>query len=88
VGKGHVYQGVFLGLIQEAQEAGLLRPDVDPLLATLSIMGSANWVYRWFRPKGEFTAGRIGAQFADFAIRGIASKRVLAKRDRQQVAST
>jgi AcrR family transcriptional regulator len=87
VGKGHVYQGVFLGIIEEAQEAGLLRRDVDPLLATLSILGSANWVYRWFRPRGQFSAARIGAQFADFAIGGIANKRVLAKRDREQAST-
>jgi len=29
--------------------------------------GSVNWVYRWFRPGGEFTAGQIGEQFRRLA---------------------
>jgi hypothetical protein len=45
------------------------------------VLGSANWVYRWFRPGGEFSAEQIGAQLADMAIRGIATETALAARD-------
>jgi hypothetical protein len=38
-----------------------------------------NWVYRWFRPGGEFTARQIGEQFADLALRGIATPEALAR---------
>jgi hypothetical protein len=30
-----------------------------------------NWVYRWFRPGGEFTPQHIGEQFADLIIHGL-----------------
>jgi hypothetical protein len=38
-----------------------------------------NWVYRWFRPGGEFTARQIGEQFADLALRGIATPEALTR---------
>ena len=57
LGSGHAYQGVFRDLVAEAQREGLTRPDVDPRVAGLSILGSTNWVYRWFRPDGALDAG-------------------------------
>ena len=38
-----------------------------------------NWVYRWFRTGGEFTAHQIGEQFADLALRGVAIPDALAR---------
>jgi AcrR family transcriptional regulator len=72
VGSEHVYRGVFTSLIEAGQKEGLIRPDINPKLAALWILGSMNWVYRWFRPGGEFTARQIGEQFADMTIQGIA----------------
>lgn len=80
LGSEHAYQGVFRGLIELAQKEGLVRAEVDPRLAALSVLGSTNWVYRWFRPGGEFTPEKIGAQMAEMAIRGIASDTALAAR--------
>jgi AcrR family transcriptional regulator len=87
LGSEHAYQSVFRELIEQAQREGLVRPDLDPRLGALSILGSANWVYRWFRPGGEFSAEEIGAQLADMAIRGIATADALADRDRRRAAT-
>ncbi|GAA3976819.1 TetR/AcrR family transcriptional regulator [Thermobifida alba] len=78
LGDKHSYQGVFRSLIEEAKAAGEVREDVDPKLAALSILGSANWVYRWYRPDGEFSAQQIASHLAETAIRGIASEAGLA----------
>ncbi|MBP2367804.1 TetR/AcrR family transcriptional regulator [Pseudonocardia parietis] len=80
LGTEHAYQGVFRDLIEEAQREGLVRPDVEPRLAALSVLGSANWVYRWFRPGGAFTPEVIGAQLADMAVAGVATESALAAR--------
>jgi AcrR family transcriptional regulator len=80
-GQEHAYQGVFRGLIEQAQQGGQVRPDVDPTLATLSVLGSTNWVYRWFRPDGAYSPETIGRQLADMAVRAIATPAVLAVRD-------
>ncbi|MEV5848552.1 TetR/AcrR family transcriptional regulator [Streptomyces sp. NPDC051985] len=80
LGTEHAYQGVFRGLIDQAQGEGLARADLDPRLAALSVLGSTNWVYRWYRPGGEFTPEQIGAQLAELAIRGVATPTALAAR--------
>ena len=80
LGSEHAYQGVFRHLIELAQKDGLARADLDPRLAALSVLGSTNWVYRWFRPGGEFSAEQIAAELADMAIRGIATPEALAAR--------
>ncbi len=82
LGSEHAYQGVFRDLIEQAQRDGLVRADVEPRLAALSVLGQTNWVYRWFRPGGRFSPETIGAQLADMAVRGIASDTALAHRER------
>ncbi|GAA4683307.1 TetR/AcrR family transcriptional regulator [Pseudonocardia yuanmonensis] len=80
LGSEHAYQGVFRDLVEQGQADGLVRADLDPRLAALSILGSTNWVYRWFRPGGTFTPEQIGAEMAEMAIRGIATEETLAAR--------
>jgi TetR/AcrR family transcriptional regulator, cholesterol catabolism regulator len=77
IGGEHAYRGVFRNLIEAGQKEGLIPAGVDPKLAALWILGSLNWVYRWFRPGGEFTARQIGEQFADMTIRGLATPAAL-----------
>jgi AcrR family transcriptional regulator len=77
LGTEHAYQAVFRDLIELAQKDGLVRADVDPRLAALSVLGSTNWVYRWFRPGGDFSAEQIARELAEMAIRGIATPEAL-----------
>lgn len=86
LGSEHAYQSVFRDLIEQAQRDGLVRPDVEPRLAALSVLGSTNWVYRWFRPGGAFDPETIGAQLAEMAVRGIATDEALAGREHRRVA--
>jgi TetR/AcrR family transcriptional regulator, cholesterol catabolism regulator len=79
IGDEHAYRRVFVALIETGQQAGVIRAEVNSKLAALSILGSVNWVYRWFRPGGEFTAREIGEQFADLTLRGIATPEALAR---------
>jgi AcrR family transcriptional regulator len=79
IGDEHAYRRVFVDLLEAGQQAGLIRAEVNPKLASLSILGSVNWVYRWFRTGGEFTAHQIGEQFADLALRGVATPEALAR---------
>ncbi|OJY43952.1 MAG: hypothetical protein BGP03_06625 [Pseudonocardia sp. 73-21] len=80
LGSEHAYQGVFRDLIEKAQAEGLVRADLEPRLAALSVLGSTNWVYRWFRPGGAFTPEQIGSELAEMSIRGIATAEGLAQR--------
>lgn len=74
LGGEHAYRRVFSDLITAGQKEGLIPDSLDPKLAALWILGSMNWVYRWFRPGGEFTARQIGEQFAEMAVHGLAMR--------------
>lgn len=79
LGGEHAYRSVFRDLISQGQAEGTVRADVDPKLASLSILGSINWVYRWFRPGGEFTPKQIGEQFASMIVRSVATEAAIAQ---------
>ncbi|QKE00056.1 TetR/AcrR family transcriptional regulator [Nocardioides marmotae] len=68
------YEEVLRGLIEEAQEAGLADPDLDPKITTRAIMGMINTIYQWYRPSGGLKPASIGAQYADLAVRAVASR--------------
>lgn len=80
LGAGHAYQGVFRDLVEQGQAEGLVRRDLTPSLAALSVLGSTNWIYRWFRPDGPLSPEQIAAEMAEMAIRGIATDKALRSR--------
>jgi len=43
----------------------------DPKLLTFAVLGAANWITRWYDPKGSATSDEIGNAFADFLLRGL-----------------
>lgn len=57
--------------IVEAQKLGEFRPEINPHLAALGLLGMVNSVYRWYDPKGPNTAEEIGRAFADLIIGGL-----------------
>jgi len=50
-------------LITQAQQEGGVRSDADPRLVAFALLGSMNWVHRWFRPRGQ-SAAEIGREFS------------------------
>ena len=73
LGGDHSYQQVFRSLIIEGKKEGVVRAEIDAKLGALSILGSLNWIYRWYRDSGEFTPRAIGMQFADLHVHSIAT---------------
>ncbi|MEU6573417.1 TetR/AcrR family transcriptional regulator [Streptomyces sp. NPDC046805] len=57
-------------LIVIGQDQGGFRRDLDPALAALSVLGSTNWIYRWYHA-GARAPEEIGREFADIAVRGL-----------------
>jgi AcrR family transcriptional regulator len=73
LGPDHAYQRVFRSLVIEAQEAGQIAPGVNPKLAALWILGSLNWLHRWYRPDRSTGPQDVPAQIASQLTRGIAA---------------
>jgi TetR/AcrR family transcriptional regulator len=64
------YERVLRGLIEQGIADGEFR-DVDPKLAVFAILGSINWIARWYRPEGGVGAAQLGSRFADYLIHGL-----------------
>lgn len=79
-GKKTVLDEIVLA-VDAGQSSGQFR-QVDPRVASLSILGMLNWVAWWFNPDGRESAEVIGEQVADLAVS------VVAQPPNNRVAST
>ena len=57
-------------VIQSGMDAGSFRKS-DPKLVSFAILGSMNWIPRWFDPRGPAHSEEIGSAFADYFIAGL-----------------
>jgi AcrR family transcriptional regulator len=57
-------------LISASVRAGLFRP-VDPKLTAFAILGSINWIGRWYRPGAGASPDELGAHFADLFLEAL-----------------
>jgi TetR/AcrR family transcriptional regulator len=71
------------GIIEDGIASGAFAPG-DPKLLTFAVLGAANWITRWYDPKGSATSDEIGNAFAEFCMRGMQSiprtRRIRARR--------
>jgi len=56
------------GMDAELFEAG------DPKLASFAMLGSLNWITRWYTPDGERSSDEIAESFARFVLSGLRSR--------------
>lgn len=63
--------------LQEALKEGMESGDfkvIDVKAAAFAILGAANWVYRWYQPRGKLTPDIIAEQFIDLLENGYLKK--------------
>lgn len=58
----------------ELKNAGRLRP-LDPMVATLAVLGMIVWLPRWVRPGGRMTPEQVAAQVSQLALDGLLRKK-------------
>lgn len=81
------YAAAVTELIEEGRADGSIRPDADPRLARMVVLGAANWVYRWYRVDGEHDTGSIAATIASLAVDGLAARLEGRRETEERVAS-
>jgi AcrR family transcriptional regulator len=64
------YEGLLRTLIQQAIEAGEIRP-LDVPLAGRLVLSSLNWMHRWYKPEMGKSAPQIAAEYFDMIFRGL-----------------
>jgi hypothetical protein len=65
-----VYVDLIRDTIAELKTAGRLR-DVDPTVATFSLLGMILWLPRWFRQGGRLDQEAVSTAIANFALGGL-----------------
>lgn len=64
------YEQLLRKLVSAGIAAGMFR-DVDPKVVVFAMLGSINWIARWYQPGGRMNAAALGQQFADYLIAGL-----------------
>ena len=64
------YEQLLRDILQAGMDAGELRP-MDVKLAGHFVLGSINWMPRWYTPEGALSAAGIADRFCDMIIEGI-----------------
>lgn len=63
------YTNKIIELYKKGVEEKLFR-DVDPRIAVFTILGAANWVYRWYRDNGSLSPGEISKVIGNLLSNG------------------
>jgi AcrR family transcriptional regulator len=64
------YEGLIRALIQEAIDAGEIRP-VDVPLAGRLVLSALNWMHRWYKPEKDLAAPEIAEAYFDMIFNGL-----------------
>jgi AcrR family transcriptional regulator len=57
-------------VVREGITAGIFR-EADPRIATFSMLGAINWMPKWYRPDGAWSAREIAHKFAHFFVESL-----------------
>src|SRR6266851_5393418 len=76
------YFDLLRGTLVELRSAGRLR-DVDPTVATFSLIGTILWLPRWFRQNGRLSQEQVANEIANIALGGLLRSRKRALRPRR-----
>ena len=66
------FQSGFVGFIRDGISDGSIV-DCDPKLAAFTVLGGVNWVEKWYRPGGPWSAQQIATAMADLLVRSVAA---------------
>jgi AcrR family transcriptional regulator len=65
------YDTYLRSLIEEGQNEGVFRKELDPKVAAFSILGAMNWLYQWYRPDGPKSIEEIAEDMASMAVNSV-----------------
>jgi AcrR family transcriptional regulator len=64
------YERILRGVIATGIRRGRFHA-VDPKLTAFALLGSINWIARWYRPRGGAGITEVGRAFADLYLRAL-----------------
>lgn len=76
------YGGYWHDLIEDAVEAGEIRPDVDRFVIRMLVLGALNWTAEWYQPGRGASADDVADQAVSLVLHGIATSSPRPRRSR------
>jgi AcrR family transcriptional regulator len=67
------YGNLWRRVLQDAQNAGAIRADVDLSVVRMAIVGALNWAADWYKP-GKMTPKRIARDICAMVLSGLATQ--------------
>ncbi|MFH8251855.1 TetR/AcrR family transcriptional regulator [Microbacterium sp. B2969] len=61
-------------LVREAQDAGLVRDDIDGAVTTRLVFGMINSLVEWYRPTGQIDRDRLAHDIVTIALDGMRTR--------------
>lgn len=68
---GRRYEAAVRKIAGQGIRSGEFNPDLDERMLTLAVLGSVNWMHRWFDPGGPGTGEEVGRAFSRMILGGL-----------------
>jgi TetR/AcrR family transcriptional regulator, cholesterol catabolism regulator len=69
----HEYEQTLRDVASAGQAAGEFELPTTPAVFVNTLLGAANWTYKWYSPSGELTPEQLGEQMAGLLLAGLRS---------------
>ncbi|PTX64362.1 TetR family transcriptional regulator [Melghirimyces profundicolus] len=70
-GKRDRYKRLLHQVIEEGVKNGEFRSNSNVTIVTMAVLGMINWIYKWYRPDGDFSLEEIADIYTDFVMNGL-----------------
>lgn len=60
----HEYEQTLLDMVARGEAAGEFTLTTTPQIFVNTVLGAANWTYKWYQPQGPLSPEELGAQMA------------------------
>lgn len=64
------YDDAILAIVERGVSDGELHIGTTPRVFVNTLLGAANWVYKWYDPKGPMSPAQLGADMAEILLGG------------------
>lgn len=61
-------------IVSDGIADGSFDPGTDPRIATFSLVGSLNWLIRWYKPGGDMKPAELASKISSLTLTGLISR--------------
>ncbi len=70
----HEYEQTLLEMVARGEQDGEFMLTTTPQIFVNTVLGAANWTYKWFQPQGPLSPEELGAQMAQILLATLRSR--------------